>query len=283
MLRDFNWFPAVNTRPTKAATQVELDDLGKTMATVCEYHATDPDIAEVTTSWDQILNWIAEPPPIEESKTWARFSETFHMDSKVINRTCKPSEDGDEPVSPPPADVDEHREAMAGVEADVAGERLAELDRRQKEILDLNRNKYPVELAYHPEDAVGHGPRKARVRALNFEKGKLYVMLIDGTPGWAIVKFLGMIREDWCRIWYWGNLTIDHTGPIWGQVDTIDGYKNTKANIELKCLSSIECVLTDKKRIPSGVRKLANEAAARHLLGEAPLERKATSKGGKRR
>ena len=114
------------------------------------------------------------------------------------------------------AELEQERLAMAGVappEADVAGE-LAALQAGEAKKLAALEGNLVIEVAQHPEVAMGHGTRKPRVREMELTLKGWYIGITTINPYWCCFQLLERLPEDMLRVWWWGNRTVDHRGAI---------------------------------------------------------------------
>jgi hypothetical protein len=266
------WWPAtVDTKPNTFATRLEQEQLEITMTKVCEFHESDPDVDVVRASWIDMLTWLADTPQAAPSTTWVEFCKTFNLQNHTrVTHESQPVFINRHLSGLSQQQQEDLREAKTGVppmDADVAGERQAVMDARNKAEDDLKSGKRQVEVAKHPQDTIGRNAYRARLKSITFEVGKLIAVLTDEVPNWSIAKILKILPNDELRVHYWGNETVDHVGTIFPLKDRNEGYKYTKVTVELKMVIAVVVVLNKGKSISMSNRKTCERAVARHTLG----------------
>jgi hypothetical protein len=281
ILKNVWWPNSVDTKDNVFASRVEQEQLAMTMERVCAFHETDKDVSTVRASWENMLEWLADTPQAAPSATWIKFCEIFNLeDHRKITHDAQPQYIHRYVSTLSLQQQENVREGKTGVpppDADIAGERQAVMEARSKAEDDLKSGKREVEVAKHPQDAVGKNAYRARLKTITFEVGKLIAVLTDEQPLWSICKIIQILPDDMLRVHYWGNETVDHVGGIFPLKDKNDGYKYTKVNVELKMIIAVVIVLNKNKTISKSNRVACERAVARHTLGlptEAPASKK---------
>ena len=121
----------------------------------------------------------------------------------------------------------EGRTGVPPVEADIAGERAAvQKGRDDAETERLNPNR-EIEIARHPEDALGVRAKKQRLKHLKITKDEMIAVLVDEPPGWCLAKILSVLPDDEIKVHYWGNGVPGHYGRLFPLEDKVQKFLNT--------------------------------------------------------
>jgi hypothetical protein len=271
LLRNFDWPDHLKTNEVNPIRQAELDTLEVTKGSVLQRHAGDPDIDEVRESWIKMLEWVADPPRVSNSDTWLEFQVVFNLIPSEVRATKNPDVCLALSTTMSLDEREADRELMAGIpsaEADVGGELAAQKAGALKKATEL-AGPAVIEVAQHPEAAMGHGSRKARVRTMEVKVGSFYIGLTTTAPHWCCFKLIERLPDDMLKIWWWGNRTVEHVGPIWALRDKIEGTEFTIIEIELATVAAVEVKWVKKKTLSDGTRKAARLAGANWVLSQS--------------
>jgi hypothetical protein len=278
ILRQFDWPDHLTTKTVAPISQDLLDKLVITQEAVLKRHELDTDIEDVKDSWIRMLEWIADPPRSANSKTWLEFQNVFNIIPSHIRKTRDPTVNLTRISKLTLTELDEERENMAGVgapEADIAGELAATKAGAAKKNAALNGD-VTIEVAQHPQDAMGHGSRKKRVRELELTIKGYYIGITTTTPNWCCFRLLERLPEDKLKVWWFGNRTVDHRGSLWALRDRNEGTKNTIQVIKLKTVAAINIKWNAKNTLSEATRRQAEEAAATYILSRSKRKEKDT-------